>query len=144
MNIKYKFYRLIIRLKWRINKNLYPEPELNLIQTKAVALYYLYLRDKESQVSCSFLSLKRHIENDRVLIILGPGLQDSIITVVDENINNVINCFEVLIPRIKFQQMSKAVDIEMERRLKSAEWSKKDAITKDLDKLIDIAITKEK
>jgi len=134
--LKYKILRYYIKLTRAIRKKVERIEDLDIIQTKAISLYYIYLKDNDSLINCSFISKKRHIQKDDVLMILGPGLQGSVLTVIDENSETSINCYEVLIPNYYYDEMTYKFDEVMEKRLRIAEKSKKEVITKDLDKLI--------
>lgn len=137
--VKYKIIKSWISFRKRMDSYMRKEPKLDKIQSKAIELYNLYLNDKESYLSCSLISKKRHIERDGVLMILTPIFNDkTTLTVIDENEKNLINCYEVKIPDLTSSYMENDFDLEMERRLKGAEFSKKEAISKDLDKLIKI------
>ncbi len=137
---KYKIAKFYLKLKLKLIKKFDKVEKIDLIQARAIDLYSLYLKDKESYISCSFISRKRHIQKDQVLIILNPGSQNGILTVIDENQETSINCYEVSIPMKLYTGMTLDFDKEMEKRLRCAENSKKEAISNDLDKLIKEAL----
>lgn len=131
-------YKLIKRfLLWRQGKN--TVVKLDDIQQKSVDLFKLYLRNPETNLVCSFASGKRHIDIDDVLLMLNNTQRGYTLTVIDENRNNSINCYEVNLPDSVSFELINLFDTKMERRLVASESSKKGAISKDLSLLIEMA-----
>jgi len=135
--IKYQALRRF--LKWRNNNKFKTIIKLDNIQQKSSDLFKLYLKNPEADLCCSLMSGKRHIEIENVLLILNNTTRGYILTVIDENQNNSINCYEVNLPEQTAHELINLFDHKMERRLVQSESSKKETIAKDLDSLIEEA-----
>lgn len=135
---KFKFRLIRFYLKWMQNRSS-QVVKLDDIQRKSVDLFKLYLRNPETNLVCSLMSGKRHIDVDDVLLILNKTPRGYVLTVIDENKNNSINCYEVNLPDVTSFELIELFDNKMERRLVNSEASKKGAISKDLDSLIELA-----
>lgn len=135
---KFKFRLIRFYLKWMQNRSS-QVVKLDDIQRKSVDLFKLYLRNPETNLVCSLMSGKRHIDVDDVLLILNKTPRGYVLTVIDENKKNSINCYEVNLPDVTSFELIELFDNKMERRLVNSEASKKGAISKDLDSLIELA-----
>lgn len=135
---KFKFRLIRFYLKWMQNRSS-QVVKLDDIQRKSVDLFKLYLRNPETNLVCSLMSGKRHIDVDDVLLILNKTPRGYVLTVIDENNKNSINCYEVNLPDVTSFELIELFDNKMERRLVNSEASKKGAISKDLDSLIELA-----
>lgn len=106
------------------------------MQEKAVKLWKLCLRDKETNISCSISNRTRQIEKKNMLIILSPLNQiDYLMTILD--IDNNKNClYEIRIGPVLSEGVISSFDSENERRMKEGEEERRNSIYSDLDKLV--------
>lgn len=122
--------------KIRIDNKTY---DLDVHQKNAIALWNLCLNDKEAQLYCSFLTLKRQIEKEFLLItLISKGGRHNEMTIIDLT-NGNHNCFNIAFNE-KVEDivldLKDDFDTEMERRVRSIEFSKKEIMRKDLESLV--------
>jgi hypothetical protein len=130
------------RIKNRIDNKSHT---LDSYQEKAIKLWDLCLHDKEAQIYCSISTFKRQIEKDDLLIILAPtGNRNNGITIIDMT-DGHHNCFNInFSDRLEgvIDDLKEAFDVEMEKRVRYIEFSKKEIMNKDLDHLVSVQSAK--
>lgn len=107
---------------------------MNMLQKKAYELFKLYVKDSDSELICSIRTMKRHIRNGELLIMLYSSSNGFIMTVIDES--NKHNIYDVDIPAHNGSELCEMFDSEMERKLRGCEHEKRMLIVKDLDELM--------
>jgi len=139
MNLKRRFYRLIIRIRKKFKKKvrtrLDSKPGLTELQRKMIMLWDRSLKDKSSKLYCTFLSTHRQIETNRVLLILTPSGHDLYyMTVIDTSGQG--NCYEISFRTSIGVELGEMFDNETEKRMRLLEFSKREVITRDLESLL--------
>lgn len=106
------------------------------MQEKAVKLWKLCLRDKNTNISCSISNQIRQIEKNNLLIILSPLNQiDYLMSILD--IDNGKNCiYEIRIGKKLAEGVISTFDNENEKRMREGEEERRNSIYNDLDKLL--------
>lgn len=151
---KYKYKRFLVKTrKWfRASFNIFPwfkevdkVVALSSYEKKAIKLWKLYLKNKETHLSFNTDNI-RQIEIANVLIIFKPGFHtapggnnDYLVTIMDIS-DERKTIYEFHIPYKNGQNAIFAFDMEMDKRMRDAETSKRGVIDDDLDKLIDQAL----
>lgn len=107
---------------------------MNVLQKKAYELFILYVKDSDSELICSIRTMKRHIRNGELLIMLYSSSNGFIMTVIDES--NKHNIYDVDIPTACGSELCELFDSAMERKLRGCEHEKRMLIVKDLDELM--------
>ena len=134
--IKLKISNRISLWKKEISNITNKPDDLDDLQKKGVELFIKNVKHNKSKLKCSFISKERHIERDGVLIIISNQNSGYIMTIIDSNVNNSINCYELHIPDRTSNNIINLYDEEIERRLTVSKNSKKDIISRDLDILL--------
>ena len=133
MSINYKVSRLMVNsrrwFKWRAKTK-----GMNQLQQKVYELFTLYVKDSESELICSIKTMKRHIRNGELLIMLYNSSNGFIISVVDESENH--NMYDVDMAGEYGSELCNQFDTEKERKLRACEYEKRMLIVKDLDGLM--------
>ena len=107
------------------------------MQEKAVRLWKLCLRDKETNISCSISNRTRQIEKTNMLIILSPLNQlDYLMTILDIDDKNKSCLYEIRIGPKMAEGVISSFDNENERRMREGEEERRNSIYNDLDKLL--------
>lgn len=137
--VQYRVKRLLVRWKqWQdsLNDTINVEKiKLGPFEEKAIKLWKLYLKDKESSLAYNTLGV-RQIEKENVFIILqASGNLYHIMTIMDVN-DTGKNLFEVHIPTKEASEIVDSFDTELEKRMKKVENNKRSIIESDLDKLL--------
>ena len=112
------------------------ENTITPLQEKAVRLWKLCLKDKETNISCSISNKTRHIEKNNMLITLSPLNQLDYLMCILDTENNKECLYEIRIGAKLSDSVITSFDIENERRMKMGEEERRKSIYKDLDKLL--------
>jgi hypothetical protein len=113
------------------------ENKISPMQEKAVRLWKLCLRDKETNISCSISNRTRQIEKTNMLIILSPLNQlDYLMTILDIDDKNKSCLYEIRIGPKMAEGVISSFDNENERRMREGEEERRNSIYNDLDKLL--------
>ena len=111
--------------------------KISPMQEKAVRLWKLCLRDKETNISCSISNRTRQIEKTNMLIILSPLNQlDYLMTILDIDDKNKSCLYEIRIGPKMAEGVISSFDNENERRMREGEEERRNSIYNDLDKLL--------
>ncbi len=141
MSINYKISRLMVKsskwFKWKSTPK-----GLSQLQSKAYDLFCIFLKDENTELICSIKTMKRHIRNDDLLIMLYNTSNGFIISVIDESEKH--NMYDVDIPHYYGTKLCNMFDVEMERKLRGCEYEKRMLIVKDLDELMNKKNGKQK
>jgi hypothetical protein len=132
ININSKFRRIDHRLV-SLEKD---DEGTNALQEKAVKLWKLCLRDKETNISCSISTRTRQIEKNNMLIILSPlNTLDYLMTIID--VDKDKSClYEIRMSDKVSDSVIAVFDNENEKRMKEGEEERRKSIYNDLDKLL--------
>jgi hypothetical protein len=138
---QYKLKRLIVRWqKWRKkldNKLILDKNKLTDFEQKAIRLWRLCLKDKDTQLAYNSFGI-RQLEKGNLFLIFKPsGNNDFIMTIMDIN-DERKNVFEIHIPTRNAYDVCDYFDMELEKRTREAEVAKRSIIIDDLDRLIEI------
>jgi hypothetical protein len=134
MSINYKLTKWVIKSKkwfrWK------PKPKgMNQLQQKVYELFSVYVKDSDSELICSIKTMKRHIRNGELLIMLYSASNGGfIVSVIDESENH--NMYDVDIASEYGNDLCHQFDTEMERKLRACEHEKRMLVVKDLDGLM--------
>lgn len=138
---KYFLIRNYVKLNYFFKKidskvAYHEENKITPMQEKAIKLWKLCLRDKNTNISCSISNQTRQIEKNNLLIILSPLNQvDYYISILDTD--NGKNCiYEIRIGQKLAETVISTFDYENERRMKEGEEERRNSIYSDLDKLL--------
>lgn len=139
--IRIRLYRIAIRLsrRWaRFKKGLYQpqKPHIDSTQKKAIDLFYVLLKNKNSSLNHSPESSTRIIESEYVWVTMAGKTDSYLLNIIDESRANNPHSHEVYIPKEYGFEMADEFDLELERRYRAIEAQKKRVIADDLDKLI--------
>lgn len=121
------------------NKKIYPEKEhqISPYQEKAIRLWKLLLKDRESQLGVSTYGV-RQIEKGNLLMVFqvaNASSDDSVLTIMDvASAGN--NLYELHISARNAGYVCEFFDAEMDRRMSNAENKRRSIIETDLDKLL--------
>ena len=137
--IKFKLMRLLVRWRqWQdsIGDTIKVEKmPITPYEEKAIKLWKVCLKDSESILSYNTQGVSQ-IEKENLFIIFQPsGNLYHIMTIMDVNDINK-SLFEIHIPKKESEEISTLFDIELEKRMKRVEDSKRSIIEGDLDKLL--------
>lgn len=133
MRIRVKISRFIIRWR-RFKKNLYKpkKPDIDNTQKKSIDLFLALLKNKETSLNHSPESSTRFIESDYVWITMAGKTTEYVLNIIDDTAHS----HEVHIPKEYGYDMADEFDLELEKRFRAIEATKKKVIVDDLDKLI--------
>lgn len=138
--LKYRFKRLVVKWqKWRLrldNKLASEKTKLSAFEEKAIKLWRLCLKDKDTQLAYNSFGI-RQLEKDNLFLIFKPsGNSDFIMTIMDINEERK-NVFEIHIPNKHADDVCDYFDMELEKRMKELEGAKRSIIGDDLDRLLE-------
>lgn len=140
-SLKYKWLRFRVVLR-TLAKSLddrmsVHDKELTPYEEKAIRLWKLLLKDKETQMAFSS-SGTRQIQRDNVFMIFqSHGNNDHIMTIVDTT-EGRRSLYELHIPQKNAHIVCDYFDDEMERRMAKAEKDARSIIENDIDSLLQI------
>lgn len=137
--LKFKWMRLLVHWRqWQdsIGDTIKVEKmPITPYEEKAIKLWKVCLKDSESILSYNTQGV-RQIEKENLFIIFQPsGNLYHIMTIMDVNDTNK-SLFEIHIPKKESEEISTLFDIELEKRMRRVEDSKRSIIEGDLDKLL--------
>ena len=137
--LKFKWMRLLVRWRqWQdsIGDTMKVEKiPITAYEEKAIKLWKVCLKDAESVLSYNTQGV-RQIEKENLFIIFQPsGNLYHIMTIMDVNESGK-TLFEIHIPKKEAEEISSLFDIELEKRMRRVEDSKRSIIEGDLDKLL--------
>lgn len=140
------WYRIRLRvriartiIKWRrFKKNIYKpkKTEIDNTQKRAIDLFMALLKNKETNLNYSPESSTRIIESDFVWMTMAGKTDSYILNIIDETRSTTAHSHEVHIPKEYGYEMADEFDLELEKRFRAIESTKKKVIVDDLDKLI--------
>jgi hypothetical protein len=108
------------------------------MQEKALRLWKLCLKDRDTNITCSISNKTRQIEKNNMLITLSTLSSSSIdyqMTIID--VDRDKSClYEIRLSDRIVQSVITSFDVENERRMKEGEDEKRNSICSDLDKLL--------
>jgi len=141
MNIKYKLLKSYAKTKkyFRGFRDRLEIADMTLtqLQVKGIKLWVLYLRNKDTKLYSSIATGDRQIKYDNTLLILRPGNEQDIMTIINLS-DNVETCYEIGVPPKSSNYVREKFDIEMDRRMRATEHAKREIIQMSIDRLIDI------
>lgn len=137
MRLRMRIARMTIRWR-RYKKRLYKptKPEIDNTQRTAIELFYALLRNKETNLNYSPESATRIIESDFVWMTMGGKTDSYILNIIDETRSTTAHSHEVHIPKEYGYEMADEFDLELEKRFRAIESTKKKVIVDDIEKLI--------
>jgi hypothetical protein len=111
--------------------------ELNSMQSKAVKLWRLCLKDKNCNLQCSISNKQRQVESGKILIVLTPGGVDhSTMSIFDGTDNAKCNFYEAVIPQPHLEQICQQFDDLVLRRMENKEQKNRDMVEEVFDTMI--------
>lgn len=119
------------------------DQKVNPIEEKAIKLWKIYLKDKDSYLSCSISKGTRQIEKDNLLLLLSPQEYDDYLMTIIEAEYDKSHLYEVVISRRNTSVVMSSFDNENEKRMKGSEDDKRNSIHTELDSLLEIAMNKK-
>lgn len=129
---------LVLWRKWRrsLDKSITLENQkLSTYQEKAIRLWRLCLKDNDTKMAYNTLGI-RQIEKGNLFITYAPADNSSyVMTIMDIN-DDRKNLFEIHIPSKHSGYAVDIFDMEMEKRMKRVENTKRYIIESDIDKLL--------
>lgn len=144
--IRFKIRMARMVIKWRrFQKNLFvtKKPAIDNTQRKSMDLLFALLKNKETNLNYSPESSTRIIESDYVWITMTSKTNDYLLNIIDESRSTNAHSHEVHIPKEYGYELADEFDLELEKRFRAIESTKKKVIVDDLEKLI-IKINKPK
>ncbi len=126
-------------IKWkRFKKKFYQpkKPTVDIAQRKAIDLYLVLLKNKDTNLIHSPASSTRVIESDYVWVTMGGQSNEYVLNIIDETRSTNAHSHEVHIPKEYGFQLMDEFDLEIEKRFRAKEAAKKRVIVDDLEKLI--------
>jgi hypothetical protein len=137
IRFKIRVARFAIRLKRFKKKTFKPKkPDIDNTQKKTIDLFYALLKSKDTNLNYSPESFTRFIESDYVWITMNGHINEYRINIIDESRPSNPHSHEVNIPKEYGFEMADEFDLELEKRFRSIEATKKKVIVDDIDKLI--------
>ena len=137
--ITWKFRILRLAIKWRRFKSMFDiKPEIDNMQSRAIQLFLVLLKNKDTSLNHSPESSVRFLESESLWITLeyyGDN-RTYLITIIDETNFNHVHSNGVFIPKECAYEIMNEFDKELEKRFRSMESIKKKAIINDLEGLI--------
>jgi hypothetical protein len=137
MRLKIRIRRAFIkweRFKKRISKS--KKTEIDNAQQKAIDLFFALLKNKETNLNYSPESSTRIIESDFVWMTMAGKTDSYILNIIDETRSTSAHSHEVHIPKEYGYEMADDFDLELEKRFRTMESTKKKVIVDDIEKLI--------
>lgn len=126
-------------IKWRrFKKRAYSakKPEIDNTQRKAIELFVALLKNKETNLVHSPESSTRIIESDFLWATMASQSNEYLFNIIDETSDSDAHSHEVYIPKEYGFEIADDFDMELERRFRAKEATKKKVIVDELDKLI--------
>lgn len=127
MSIRFTLIRLLVKSKRKWKRFYQKKILMDETQKKAVTLFNYALVDKNNKIVYSSISNKRYIENKEILIILSH----IILTIITSS-----SCHEITLSSDSMGHLEEDFDKELERRVRSIEFKKRNNIISDLDKIL--------
>lgn len=140
---KFKFRLKRLHVRWRkwkkkVDNKMTYKHDSSAFESKSVKFWKIFLKDPDTHMSFNTSGV-RQIERDSVLMILEPNNESSteyIMTIMDI-CDERRSVYELHVTSKVAENVCECFDIEMEKRMKSAEKSKRDLIEKDIDNLLE-------
>jgi hypothetical protein len=126
-------------IKWRrFKKSLFKtkKTEIDNTQKRAIDLFMALLKNKETNLNYSPESSTRIIESDFVWVTMAGKTDSYILNIIDETRSASAHSHEVHIPKEYGYEMTDEFDLELEKRFRAMESTKKKVVGDDLEKLI--------
>jgi hypothetical protein len=138
--LKYRIKRALVKWSsWKRkidNKFESKKTKLTPFEEKAIQLWRLTLKDKDAQLAYNSFGI-RQLDKENLSIIFKPsGNSDYIMTILDVTEDRK-SVFEIHIPNKHADDVCDYFDMELERRMKEVEDTKKTIISGDLDRLLE-------
>lgn len=105
-------------------------------QQKAIQLWSVMLKDKETMLHYSNVTNVRQLHKKEVLISLYPGHDDYHMCIIDHS-GTRSNLYEILILKYDVTLLIDTFDVENDRRMRHLEGEKRSIIYEDLDFLLE-------
>lgn len=137
MRLRTRIARLTIR--WRkFKKEFYTQkkPGIDENQKKAIELFMALLKNKDTNLIHSPESSTRIIDSDFVWMTMTSKVDAYLLNIIDETKNTISHSHEIHIPKEHGYDMVDEFDLELEKRFRSMEVTKRRLVIDDLDKLI--------
>lgn len=139
--IRRKILRGIIkwrRFKKKLSKKISLErhERQSIYQQKAMQLWSVMLKDKETMLHYSNITNVRQLHKKEVLISLYPGHDDFHMCIIDHS-GQRNNLYEIVILKYDVTLLVDTFDVENDRRMRHLEGEKRSIIYEDLDFLLD-------
>jgi len=112
------------------------KPEIDKTQMRAIELLKALLKNKNTNLIHSPESSTRIIESEFMLVTMVPNANEYLINIIDENENSNTSSYEVHIPKEHGFEIVDEFDLEIEKRFRVMEASRKKNIVEGIDKLI--------
>lgn len=141
LSIGYKISKLRTWLRSKLNRKESFHQDLDLtllneLQAKVFQLWKMYLKDKSiSRFYYNPETTERQIDKSSVMMKLDSYQDFYKVSVIDTTCKN---CYEVTLPVPFGRDLADEFDVEVNRRMRGAEYEKKQIIKADLEKLIRI------
>ena len=140
IKLKYRFKKL--RVRWRrwkrsLDNSIKPESsKLTPYEEKGIRLWKMVVRDEDSQMAYNSYGV-RQIEKDTLFITVTPnnGSDRFTMTIMDIT-SSRRSLYELHVDGRHAANAIEAFDVEMEKRMRKVENSKRTLIETDIDKLI--------
>jgi hypothetical protein len=138
--VKMRWKRL--RVKWRrwkrsLDNSIKPESsKLTAYEEKGIRLWKMVVRDEDTQMALNSSGV-RQIEKDTLFITVAPhnGSDRYTMTIMDIT-SSRRSLYELHFDGKHANNVCESFDIEMDRRMRKVEMSKRNLIETDIDKLI--------
>ena len=140
IRIKYRFKKLRVRWRrWRrsLDNSIKPESsKLTPYEEKGLKLWKMVVRDEESQMALNSYGV-RQVEKDTIFITVTPtNSSDRFTMTIMDITSNRRSLYELHFDGKTAANALEAFDVEMEKRMRKVENSKRALIETDIDKLI--------
>lgn len=110
--------------------------DIDTTQKSAIELFYALLKSKETNLNHSPESSTRIIESDYVWVTMASKTDSYMLNIIDESKSSSSHSHEVHIPKEYGYEMADEFDLELERRFRTIESTKKKIIVDDIENLI--------
>lgn len=140
IKLKYRFKK--IRVRWRkwkrsLDNSIKPESsKLTPYEEKGLRLWKMVIRDEDTQLAYNSDG-ERQIEKDTIFITMTPhsGSDRFTMTIMDIT-SSRRSLYELHFDGKPASAATESFDVEMQRRMKKVQMSKRNLIETDIDKLI--------
>lgn len=111
--------------------------ELNSMQSKAVKLWKICLKDSKCVLQCSIPNKQRQIESGKIFMVLSAtNLDHAILSIFDSTSEDKCNFYEVIVPQPHLEEICQSFDSVVAKRMGLKEQRSRDTVEEIFDTLL--------